>query len=105
MKENNRDFASRLIDVNKLVSNLQKQLKAEQDKNARLNYHAETLQQDLTAEQQAHTALIEKLKTIKWVDTAPNSGYSMKCPACKGQYDGSRHSEDCWLDKAIRGES
>lgn len=47
---------------------LEQQLQVEHDKNTRLNYHAETLQQDLQAEQQAHLLTMETLdqRIIYW---------------------------------------
>ena len=54
------------------------------------------LREQLKAEQQAHNALKEKLKTIY-----REEGY---CIACDTFNQGIPHYSGCWLKKAIRGE-
>ena len=83
---------------------LYSKLNFERERSLKLNQYAIDLQNELQAEQQAHNALKENLKTIEWA-----CDNSQMCPVCFGtrirntSFIGG-HREDCWLDKTINND-
>ena len=83
---------------------LYSKLNFERGRSAQLANSVVDLGLALQAEQQAHNALKEKLKTIEWA-----CDNSQMCPVCFGTrirntsfIGGNR--EDCWLDKTINND-
>ena len=94
---------------NESVLELIRELRDERHKNSILNYHIETLKNDLIREQQAHNYLREKLNNVDpWVWDGSSREYF--CVYCTARHSPTMkedfiHDEDCLLLQAIKEES
>lgn len=88
--------------LSEYIGDLKRRLKSEQQEKSKMNYHIETLQNDLVREQQSHNNIKEKLKKIEFkIDYSSGILY---CPVCENSIN-TGHTDECWLSQQIKEES